>query len=157
MLCDRLLTQSDFPLGEIHDYLDLDWWELDRRALRKSSRHGQTLRILLPLGSTLSHGSILTDSAGQLKIQVQVKPCEVFVVHPRDAEEMSNIALELGNLHAPTEITHSAIHTVIDGPVEELIVNMKVPFERQVVRFCPRRCVGMPELKIAAQLQIVRV
>ena len=42
----------------------------------------------------------------------------------------------------------------IIGPVVALLAEMGIPFERQFVKFNPRRCVGMPDIRVAADLRV---
>ena len=47
------------PAGEPIDWLDLSWQECRQRALRKRTRGGRDVRLLLRLGVMLRHGDIL--------------------------------------------------------------------------------------------------
>jgi urease accessory protein len=155
MLCNRVVNVADPSALSVDDRVDLEWWELQRRALRKVSREGRNLRILLPLGAVLFDGALLSDESGAAVIEVQVRPCEVLVIYPRDANELANLALELGNLHSPSEIVDGVIRTVIDGPVEALVADLGARSERQTVKFNPRRCVGMPEVRVSADVRVI--
>jgi urease accessory protein len=159
MLVDRILGNVKKNAGDFsvpsrdRDELEIDWWELDRRALRKTTRGGTPVRILLPLGESLSDGDVLFDD-GQTLIVLCVAPAEVLVVRPRDAAEMGIVALELGNLHAPAEIVGDEIRVAPDGPVEAALHEMGVSYERQMCTFSPRRCAGMPGFQISPSFEV---
>ena len=155
MLCDHVVTDSGSPPTRIDDYVDLEWWELQRRALKKTSRLGEQLRILLPLGATLGDGSLITDQGASCLVQVNLVSCEVLIIHPRNTTELANLALELGNLHAPSEAFEGTLRTIPDGPVEELVASMALASERGVLKFNPRRCVGMPEIRVSPDFRVI--
>jgi len=154
MLCDRIVQVADSPTLDIDDVVDLNWWDLQRRALRITTRAGLSIRVLLPLGVSLFEGAILTNESGTTRINVQLRECEVFTIFPRTQCELANLALELGNLHCPSQFAEGSIRVVIGGPVVALLAEMGIPFERQFVKFNPRRCVGMPEIRVAADLRV---
>src|SRR5579871_1368514 len=102
MLCDRLLPITT-ATSHIDDHVDVDWWDLDRRAFRKTTRSNQPIRILLPLGLFLHDGALLTNESHSPVFQIHLRETEVLVISPRTEAELANLCLELGNLHAPTE------------------------------------------------------
>lgn len=139
------------------DWVDLSWRECGRRALRKRSRSGEPLRILLRLGVTLRHGDLLRQAAdGILAIAVNVLPCEVLVASPRDAQQLFAAAMELGNLHAPAQFSEGQIITVCDGPIEAVFHRLGIAHKRLTRRFEPFSSTGMrfepaPEFKLIAR------
>ena len=159
MLCERILGNVEADAFAFsspprqRDELEIRWWELDRRALRKTTRSGRHVRVLLPLGQALADGDVLFDD-GAVLIVLRVAPAEVLVVRPRDATEMGIVALVIGNLHAPAEVIGWQILIAPDGPVEAALRELGVPFERQVRRFRPLRCAGMPELQISPGFEV---
>jgi hypothetical protein len=68
--------------------------------------------------------------------------------------EMGVISLVVGNLHAPAQIVDREILIAPDGPVEAAFASLNVTFDRQVRRFEPRRCEGMPALQISPNFQV---
>ncbi|HEX4796025.1 MAG TPA: urease accessory protein UreE [Humisphaera sp.] len=156
MFCDRIVTRTidDDAPREADDYLDVEWWELDRRALRKTTRGGKSIRILLPLGSIIHHGDLLSDGEASVLIQACVIPCEVLIIRPRDSVEMGLLALEIGNLHIPAQIVDCTMRVPADGPAEAVAAGLGIPCERQLVRLEPRRCAGMPQVQLSADFRI---
>jgi urease accessory protein UreE len=142
--------------GPWDDEIEIAWWELDRRAFEKRTLAGLTARVLLPRDVDLRHGMILAGKHKGIRIGIRVKPCEVLVVTPPDASAMGLLALELGNLHIPTEIINDTLRTVPDGPAEQAINELGLIFERQVVRFHPRRCAGAPQVLLSGSFRVVR-
>jgi urease accessory protein UreE len=151
VLLDRVLGADCL----CNDELELAWWDLDRRAFRKTTRAGTMVRVLLSPGRDLRHGDVLSDADVMLRVGVSVKPSEILVVRPPDASAMGVLALELGNLHIPTEIVDGILRTISDGPSEQVISRLGLAFERQIIRFQPRRCAGMPQVRLSDDLRVV--
>lgn len=161
MLCDRVLrnvydagpSEASVPI----DPVEVAWHELDRRALRKTTRAGRLLRILLPPGGVLRHGDVLAeDERGRVVVVVDVPETEVLVARPRTFEETGVLALELGNLHVPTQVTPAGeLLFVPDGPVEALLSRLGVPHDRQVRRFEPRYVEAAPVVALSAGFAVV--
>ena len=53
----------------------------------------------------------------------------VWVVRPRSNRELFALALELGNLHVPVEITSEEVLVGSDGPVAEVLERMGLTWE----------------------------
>jgi urease accessory protein UreE len=127
-------TQLQVP--EVIDWLDLTWQDCRLRALRKTTRGGQEIRILLRLGTRLRHGDLLNQSTPP--IIVHVVPCPVIVVVPGCPIEAAMIAYELGNQHFPIELTPTAIIVPpMDGQVEAILNRLKFSCRTEVRRFDP--------------------
>ena len=157
-LYDRVLPDEHSDGHRWHpvdDQVDVAWWELNWRALRKTTRGGRQIRILLPLGQTIRDGALLSDAEGQGRIRVCLLPCELLVILPRNLGEMGALALELGNLHIPAEVVDGTVRVVADGPAEAVASDLSIPFRRQVGLFHPRRCAGMPELQISPEFRTI--
>jgi urease accessory protein UreE len=66
-----------------------------------------------------------------------VVPTDVFVARLATIADMGKLALELGNLHAPVQIADDALITLADGPAEEVLDRLAIPFSRCDHRFEP--------------------
>ncbi len=126
MLCERVLGNLDLepePSAAI-DWLDLSWFDCAQRALRRQSRAGTSIRILLDIGQQLRHGDILHRDASGI-IAVNLIPADVLVARPRSLREMGQLAVEVGNLHQPVQITAAtaqpkACSTAIPSPTSAI-------------------------------------
>lgn len=53
----------------------------------------------------------------------------ILTIRTRSNRELFALALELGNLHVPVEITADAVLVGADGPVEEVLDRMNLAWE----------------------------
>ncbi|HET6249532.1 MAG TPA: hypothetical protein VFE47_17725, partial [Tepidisphaeraceae bacterium] len=67
---------------------------------------------------------------------------------------MGIVCLELGNLHAPTELAGEEILIAPDGPVESALVKLGIEYRREVRKFQPRPCAGMPQLRFSPAFEV---
>lgn len=58
----------------------------------------------------------------------------LLIVRPRSRHELLALALELGNLHAAVEIKENEVLVAPDGPVEEILERLGVPWEARAQR-----------------------
>src|SRR6185369_17891196 len=100
ILCECILGNLDLEpaLDADVDWLDLSWFDCAQRALRRQSRGGTSIRILLGVGQSLHHRDILFRNAPAV-IAVNLIPADVLVACPRTLCEMGQLAVEFGNLH----------------------------------------------------------
>lgn len=110
MWCDAIVrnaADNEEFAGRMVDYVDIQW-DQRRSTLKARSRGGEEVRVLLPRGQTLRHGDVLFED-GVRAVVINVLPCEVVVVRSADPRLMAKLALELGNLHWPTEVTETEL------------------------------------------------
>jgi len=141
MFCERILGNLDpdqIVESEI-DWLDLTWIDCTRRALRKQTRSGIEVKLVLPIGQSPHHRDILSDDMTSL-IVVNLIPTKVLVAQPPTAAKMAQLALELGNLHLPVEIGSKEMIMIPDGPTEAILARMEIGFSTDIRRFNPEFC-----------------
>lgn len=109
------------------DYLDLEWYELSKRLLRKPSRQQRDVRIQLAKNQfALSEGDILLADDNGLLL-VNVLPCECIAVNICNAIEMAKVCYEIGNRHAPLYFHPDDENTLLlptDMPLMQLLKKM---------------------------------
>jgi urease accessory protein len=157
MVCERILGNIADAAGapgirEI-DYIDLHWFDCSRRALRRTSRGGRRIAILLPPGRCLRHGDILIDRP-EVRIAAEIIPSEVLVIRPQSSEGLALLAFELGNLHVPAEILDDEIRVAPDGPVSEVVERLRMRSELRICRFQPLFTAA--GVTLSPSLQIIR-
>jgi urease accessory protein UreE len=145
MLIERIIgnlddrDSADLACAQV-DWLDLTWRDCAKRTVRKCTRGGQDVRILLPLGTHLKHHDVLQTPGGSIRVAVNLRPADVLVAVPRGLAEMGRLALELGNLHVPVEVREVEMVVLADGPTEALLARLGAPHRRETRRFTPEPC-----------------
>jgi len=160
MLCDRVLRHLNDPEASPPDSrsyiaLPLTWMQCRRRNLRETLNDSRTIRLLLSPGVILLHGDVVYEDE-QAVVWVSVTPCNVIVATTDDADRLARAAYEIGNLHAPVELTASELVTLPDGPVEAVLRQYDIPFVQDVRRFDPMRLPNGVSFQLAADFQIIR-
>ncbi|WP_205589522.1 urease accessory protein UreE [Helicobacter labacensis] len=96
-------------LGNLHqqpsskelDYIDLEWFDTQRKMGRWVSRGG--LEIALKLAKSpvmgLRDGDILFEDPARVVV-INIVPTEVICVHARDYAQVAKVCYEVGNRHA---------------------------------------------------------
>jgi urease accessory protein len=140
--------------GRDGDVVDVAWHEC-RNALKKRSRGGEEIRVLLPAGQTPHHGDVVFED-GRRIIVIEVSPCDTIVVRPASIRDAAAIALELGNLHAPTQITETEIIFIEDQSAMQVLEKWNAPFDRENRRFEPTPAIATPGVRMAGNFKVIR-
>lgn len=139
--------------GRAVDYVDIQW-DQRRSTLKARSRGGEEVRVLLPRGQTLGHGDVLFEDEARALV-INVLPCELIVVSSQNPRLMAELALELGNLHWPTQVTEMEL--IFLESDESLAAAQRIGLEisRQVRRFDPLPVLAT-NVKATHPIQILR-
>ncbi|MDB5171276.1 MAG: urease accessory protein UreE [Phycisphaerales bacterium] len=159
MWCEKILRNAanEDPAqwaGRDVDVVEIAWDEC-RPVLKKRSRGGEEVRLLLPVNQTLRHGDVLWEDDRRV-LMIEVTPCEVIVVRPASSREAAAIALELGNLHVPTQITETEIIFIEEKSAAEVLEKWKATFAREKRRFAPTPVIAMPGVRAAGNFKVIR-
>jgi urease accessory protein len=101
----------------IVDPFELEWFDTNKRVLRKKSKGGTELALrFLNEGKQLKEGDILFRN-GDKVIAVQILPCEAIVFSPNSLLEMGTICYEIGNKHLPLFIQEDEILVPYEDPL----------------------------------------
>ncbi len=102
------------------DTVNLHWYELEKRVLRKVSTRGRDIGIYLEDNTGLTDGDILILES-EYAVVVNLLPEEVISINPGNINEMGEVCYFLGNRHVPVIITESEVVTVYDAPLWEAL------------------------------------
>ncbi len=93
---------SQFELHGRHvDYVHLQWFEANRRIMRKTSIDGADVAFrLFQEGFLLAHDDVVWQDEHTVLV-IQIEPCDVIVCTPSNMAEMARACYEIGNKHAP--------------------------------------------------------
>ena len=83
------------------DWLDLEWFEMNKRILTRTTRGGTLLNLkFLGENPQYTEGDVLFVDESCI-IAIHILPCEVIVIKPRNAYEIATVCYEIGNRHVP--------------------------------------------------------
>jgi urease accessory protein len=116
------------------EWIELDWEELNKRILRKSTNGGTDVAIALVAPTPLKVGDILYQDEA-IQVVVCTKKEKVYVIYPESMVEMGKMAFELGNRHTPCLISSDEIVVRYDQTLERLFEEVGVKYEQTERRF----------------------
>lgn len=126
-------------LGNIHqdstwanfqiDYINFEWYELDKKLIRKQSVAQQDIGIQLARQSdSLNDGDVLALQ-DNLIIVVRVLPTQAIAITPRNNHELAKACYEIGNRHAPLFFAPEDNNTLLvayDEPMLQLLHKLQL-------------------------------
>ena len=95
------------------DKVIIDWFERDKRLLRKKTSSGEEIGI--KIDAALNDGDILYEDENRV-IAVEIAPCELISVKVSTMEEMGRLCFELGNRHLSLSISDGNVRCPYDEP-----------------------------------------
>ena len=106
------------------DYIDLEWYELNKRILRKLSRKERDVGIQLAITEdNLLHGDILSVEENEI-IVINVLACECIAIHLQSMQEMAKVCYEIGNRHAPLFSANNLDESTLLLPMDKPLLVM---------------------------------
>jgi len=103
------------------DWLELEWFETQKRILHKRSRSGMQISMkFMGENQRLTEGDILVSDTEKI-IAVSILPCDVIVIRPASMQEMAAICYEIGNKHLPLFYYHEELLVAYDAPLFKLL------------------------------------
>jgi urease accessory protein len=136
------------------DLVDLEWHECSG-LLKKQTRNGEPVRVLLPHGQRVRHGDVIYKDA-TCTVVIHVLPCEVIVATPANDRQAVTLALELGNLHHPTQVGNGELIFIEAEQVTRVLQVMKIPCKKEIRRFEPTIVTSVPAANVAGNFRLFR-
>jgi len=103
------------------DWLPLEWFEAKKRIMHKRSQAGVEVAIrFLGGGQNLTQGDILFADT-QTIIAVDILPCEVAIIRPKNMFEMASVCYEIGNKHLPLFYENDEVLVAFEAPLFRLL------------------------------------
>lgn len=117
---------TNFPI----DYVDFEWYELDKKLIRKQSIAKQDIGIQLTRqSSSLNDGDILAQLDNRILV-VRVVPTQAIAITPRNNHELAKACYEIGNRHAPLffapEDNNNTLLVAYDEPMLQLLHKLQL-------------------------------
>ncbi|HJA66549.1 MAG TPA: urease accessory protein UreE [Candidatus Mediterraneibacter cottocaccae] len=134
MLVKEILGNiSDYPMeGKETDRFFLEWYELDKKLLRRASESGEEVGIRID--QRLHDGDVLYDDAGRVLV-VEVLPCDLTRVKVHSMKEMGRLCFELGNRHLSVSIGENVVRVPYDRPTFEYLEKLGFAPEKVKEKF----------------------
>ncbi len=105
---------QDFPLqGRRVDTVSLEWFELEKKLLRKTTAEGEELGITV--SSPLKDQDVLYADEEKI-IAVRQLPCTLTVTPVDSMQKMGRLCFELGNRHLSLAIEADHVTVIYDEP-----------------------------------------
>jgi urease accessory protein len=105
------------PNGRLIDWLYLEWYETNKRILRKRTASGREIALrFLHENPTLAQDDVLYED-DQYLIAIDIAPCDTMVIKPRSMYEMASVCYEIGNKHLPLFYEDEALLVPYEEPL----------------------------------------
>jgi urease accessory protein len=114
------------------DWLDLQWYEAEKRILHKRSRLGTAVVLRFLEGNAhLTQGDILFEDNTSI-LAVHIVACESIVVCPKNMFEMASVCYEIGNKHLPVFYANEEIIVAYEAPLFKLLELSGIEVKREL-------------------------
>ncbi|WP_234118217.1 urease accessory protein UreE [Clostridium hydrogenum] len=116
-------------LGNLHDIdvkgrkldtIDIEWYEVNKKILKKDSSLGKEIGIRLSEHRKINDGDILYMDDSEI-IAVNIPESEVILIEPKSMVDMGTMCYEIGNQHVPLFLTEGSIMIPYEKPLMELL------------------------------------
>ena len=103
------------------DWLNLEWFEVNKRILTKQTTLGTTLHLkFLGENPQYTEGDVLFQNESTI-IAVNLLPCDVIVLKPQGAYEIASVCYEIGNKHLPLFIEGDELLIPFETPLFNML------------------------------------
>ena len=107
--------------GRPIDRLQLEWYETNKRILRKRTASGKEIALkFLGENPALSQDDVLYADDHSI-IAIDILPCDAIVVKPQSMYEMASVCYEIGNKHLPLFYEEEALLVPYEDPLFRLL------------------------------------
>lgn len=115
------------------DYVDIEWYEVDKKILMKKSKLGKEIGIKQKGHEKLNQDDILYCDSEEI-IAVNIPDCEAILIKPEDMGEMGRVCYEIGNKHVPLFMHHDEIKVPYEEPLMKLLIKKGFKAEKVKAR-----------------------
>ncbi|WP_017752238.1 urease accessory protein UreE [Clostridium tyrobutyricum] len=102
------------------DEVAIEWYEVNKRILKKQSKKGVEVGIKLEQPYKLQDGDILFLNERKILI-VSIIPCDTISIIPENMKAMGKICYEIGNKHIPLFFYNNEVLVNYDEPLMRLL------------------------------------
>ncbi|MGK9127466.1 urease accessory protein UreE [Olivibacter sp. SA151] len=99
----------------IIDYLEIEWFEVNRTTIKRQSIGGMNFFIQRKQKKPLYNDDVLW-SDGHIAVLVRIKPCDCIVLKTSDLKTVGFFCSDIGNQHLPLFLlAHDTLCVAYDG------------------------------------------
>ena len=107
--------------GKVIDWLWLEWYETNKRILHKRTATGREVIIkILKEAPEMMQGDVLYEDDA-FCIVIDIHPCDVIVLTPKNFYEMASVCYEIGNRHLPLFYVKGEVLVPYEAPLFRLL------------------------------------
>lgn len=118
MIIYEILGQFDGHSHKKIDYVNIEWFEREKKLLRKTSENG--VDIGLKIEQDLNDGDILFEDDENIII-INILDTQLIKTHVHSMAEMGKLCFEIGNRHLSLNITENYVEIPFDNPTFEYL------------------------------------
>ncbi len=119
MIVERITGQLQNTKKAV-DEITLEWYERDKKRMRKVSKDGEEIGIAVETG--LKENDILYEDDNRV-IVVKYAPSELIQISVASMQEMGRLCFELGNRHMTLEIRENTVTIPYDAFIYDYLQN----------------------------------
>lgn len=116
---------KDLEVPRDIERVTLEWFELNKKMLRKTTDRGREIGIVVEVPQRLRQGDVLQSGSEMIAVDIAGTPA--IVVEPADMRQMARICYELGNRHAVVFLEEAEVLVPFDQTVSDLFSKLKIP------------------------------
>jgi len=131
------------------DLLDITWNERGLRSLRRATRSGRLVRVILPANQTFDHGAVVAETPESI-VAINLLPCPALVIRAGGAAELARISFMIGNAHLPAEIGETEIILPATAAAASALGRLKITYTAEI-RQVRVSCDGLPMIEISSR------
>lgn len=142
MICEKVINHLHHHelhelshAGKTIDAVEIDWFERDKKILRKITASGQEIGIRLDdKAHSLNEGDVLYEDDSKV-IVVSIAASDLILIHIKEIVEMGRCCFELGNRHLSLAIHEDKVLCPFDQPTFEYMQHKGFDVEKVHEKF----------------------
>ena len=125
------------PKAKVAHSLSLAAEERTRSRHRFTTVDGTELQLILPRGTQLRDGDLLSTANGDALVRVLARPEPVLTVRTIDPEALVRAAYHLGNRHVALELGSGYLRLSPDSVLAEMLTQLGLKVIEEIAPFQP--------------------
>ncbi len=129
IIIEKLVSKS-IPTHDRDDFLELEWYEVNRTFLNRKTVSGLAVKIQLSEKVTFQDGQLIYQDT-EISIRIRIKACLCILLTSTSIHTVGKFCYDVGNRHLPIfQVADDRIAVSYDG---RLFQALKEKYDGQVV------------------------